>query len=169
MTLRLRLILLVPLVPLLIFAQGQSARPNFSGGWVMGDPADDSMKTGTDSPFMRVGHQEPRLKVTISVSSKSSQKDVWSLTTDGVENLDRMNGKEVRSRTHWQGDSPGDRMGNPSRWQTHATSSGLVGFKRRQAPHHEHAGWRQRDDRQSYSPVIRLLEAVFRQYLVHFV
>jgi len=89
----------------MILAQDQPGKPNFSGGWVMGNSSDDSMKTGTDSPFMRVEHQEPRLKVTISVSSKSSQKDVWSLTTDGAENLNRMNGKEVRSRTHWQGDS----------------------------------------------------------------
>jgi len=105
MTLKFRSFLLLPLVPLMLLAQGHPARPNFSGGWVMGDSFDDSMKTGTDSPFMRVEHQEPRLKVTISVSSKSSQKDVWSLTTDGAENLNRMNGNEVRSRTHWQGDS----------------------------------------------------------------
>ena len=54
---------------------------------------------------MRVEHQEPQLKVTLSAGPKSDRQDVWSLTTDGVENTNGINGKETKSRTFWEGNS----------------------------------------------------------------
>ncbi len=52
---------------------------------------------------MRVEHREPQLTVTFAASSRSTQH-VWSLTTNGAENSNRINGKDVKSRTFWQGD-----------------------------------------------------------------
>jgi hypothetical protein len=97
-----RLILLLPLLSFLLDAQ---SRPDFSGAWVIGDTSGDSQKVGTETPFMRVEHREPRLKVTIASSSKSSDQDIWLLTTDGAENTNRTRGAEVKSHTHWQGNS----------------------------------------------------------------
>jgi hypothetical protein len=71
----------------------------------MGSPSENSQGGGTDAPFMRVEHQEPQLKVTLSADPKSGQQDVWSLTTDGAESTNRINGKETKSRTFWQENS----------------------------------------------------------------
>jgi hypothetical protein len=93
----------IPAVLLLLFiasvspAQEKSNKPNFSGSWAMIDSSDNSGTAGTEHLFMRVEHRDPQLKVTIGES-------VWTLSTDGVENTNRMNGAEVRSRTRWEGD-----------------------------------------------------------------
>jgi hypothetical protein len=100
-----QLILLLALISGVTTAQEKQAKPNFSGAWVMNDPSEDNRKTATETPFMQVVHREPQLKVTIASSSRSAHQDVWALTTDGAENTNRMNGAEVNSKTHWDGDS----------------------------------------------------------------
>jgi hypothetical protein len=87
------------------FGQQKPAKPDFSGSWAISGPSENSQRGGTDTPFMRVEHLEPQLKVTFSAAPKSGQQDVWSLTTDGVESTNRIDGKETKSRTFWQGDS----------------------------------------------------------------
>jgi hypothetical protein len=93
------------LVALTCSGQQKTSKPDFSGSWIIAGPSEDSQGGGTDTPFMRVEHKEPQLKVTFSVHSKSSQRDVWSLTTDGTGNSNRINGKETKSRTFWQGNN----------------------------------------------------------------
>lgn len=90
------------LLALTCTGQQKTSKPDFSGSWIIAGPSADSQGGGTDTPFMRVEHKEPQLKVTFSTDPKSDQQDVWSLTTDGIENTNRINGKETKSRTFWQ-------------------------------------------------------------------
>jgi hypothetical protein len=99
-----RFTLLFLLASGVFFGQQKPAKPDFSGSWAISGPS-DSQGGGTDTPFMRVEHQEPQLKVTFSEAPKSGQQDVWSLTTNGIESTNRINGKETKSRTFWQGNS----------------------------------------------------------------
>lgn len=100
-----RLVMVFLLVPGIFVGQQKPAKPNFSGNWVISNPSENSQGGGTETPFMRVTHQEPQLKVTFSEAPKSGQEDVWSLTTNGLESTNRINGKETKSRTFWQGES----------------------------------------------------------------
>ena len=97
-----RCILLFPLLTFLLSAQ---SRPDFSGSWLMNNGADPATTTGSDTPYMKVTHHEPALTVVIAASSREQDPMVWRLTTDATENVNRMKGSEVRSKTHWQGDT----------------------------------------------------------------
>jgi hypothetical protein len=80
-----------------IGAQEKVTKPNFSGSWVIISSSDESGTSGTDTPLMVVEHREPQLKLAIG-------SNVWLLSTDGKENVNRIGETEVRSLTHWEGD-----------------------------------------------------------------
>ncbi len=50
-----------------------------------------------------IQHQEPKLTITqVWKNSEGEHTLVWQLTTDGAENLARMNETEIASRTVWE-------------------------------------------------------------------
>jgi hypothetical protein len=50
-----------------------------------------------------IQHQEPKLTITqVWKDTEGEHTVVWQLTTDGVENLNRMNEVEIASRTIWE-------------------------------------------------------------------
>jgi hypothetical protein len=50
-----------------------------------------------------IQHQEPKLTITqVWRNAEGEHTVVWQLTTDGAENLTRMNETEIASRTVWE-------------------------------------------------------------------
>ena len=87
---------------LLIVAQ--ASRPNFSGRWELDKSRSDFGSLPPDDSAMElIQHQEPKLTITQTWrNSEGEHTVVWQLTTDGAENLTRMNETEIASRTVWE-------------------------------------------------------------------
>jgi len=87
---------------LLIVAQ--ASRPNFSGRWQLDKSRSDFGSLPPDDSAMElIEHQEPKLTIAqVWRNSDGEHTVVWQLTTDGAENLTRMNETEVASRTIWE-------------------------------------------------------------------
>jgi hypothetical protein len=90
------------LAALLIAAQ--ASRPNFSGRWVLDKSRSDFGSLPPDDSAMElIQHQEPKLTITqVWRNAEGEHTVVWQLTTDGAENLTRMNETEIASRTVWE-------------------------------------------------------------------
>lgn len=97
---QLRLILLT--ASLLIAAQ--ASRPNFSGRWELDKARSDFGSLPPDDRATElIEHQEPKLTITqVWKNAEGEHTLVWQLTTDGAENLTRMNETEIVSRTVWE-------------------------------------------------------------------
>ena len=82
----------------------QASRPNFSGRWELDKSRSDFGSLPPDDSSMElIQHQEPRLTITqVWKNSEGEHTLVWQLTTDGVENLARINETEIASRTVWE-------------------------------------------------------------------
>ncbi|MBI3664777.1 MAG: hypothetical protein HY236_00880 [Acidobacteria bacterium] len=84
----------------------QAEKPNFSGRWEL-DKARSKLgpAPAPDAFTESIDHKEPQ--VIISGVTKSAvmreNTSFIKLTTDGVENLNMMNGNEFRTRTRWEG------------------------------------------------------------------
>jgi hypothetical protein len=87
---------------LLIVAQ--ASRPNFSGRWELDKSRSDFGSLPPDDSAMElIQHQEPKLTITqVWKDTEGEHTVVWQLTTDGTENLARMNETEIASRTVWE-------------------------------------------------------------------
>ena len=87
---------------LLIVAQ--ASRPNFSGRWELDKSRSDFGSLPPDDRAMElIQHQEPKLTITqVWKDTEGEHTVVWQLTTDGTENLARMNETEIASRTVWE-------------------------------------------------------------------
>jgi hypothetical protein len=99
---RLLILGFLSLATLLIAAQ--ASRPNFSGRWELDKSRSDFGSLPPDDSAMElIQHQEPKLTITqIWRNSEGEHTVVWQLTTDGTENLTRMNETEIASRTVWE-------------------------------------------------------------------
>ena len=88
----------------LLFA-AQASRPNFSGRWELDKSRSDFGSLPPDDSAMElIEHQEPKLTITqVWRNAEGEHTVVWQLTTDGAENLTRMNEAEIASRTVWEG------------------------------------------------------------------
>ena len=87
---------------LLILAQ--ASRPNFSGRWELDKSRSDFGSLPPDERAMElIQHQDPKLTITqVWRNSEGDHTVVWQLTTDGAENLTRINDTEIASRTVWE-------------------------------------------------------------------
>ena len=83
----------------------QASRPNFSGRWELDKSRSDFGSLPPDDSAMElIEHQEPKLTITqVWKDAEGEHTVVWQLTTDGAENLTRMNETEIASRTVWEG------------------------------------------------------------------
>ena len=83
----------------------QASRPNFSGRWELDKSRSDFGSLPPDDSAMElIEHQEPKLTITqFWRNTEGEHTVVWQLTTDGAENLTRMNEAEIASRTVWEG------------------------------------------------------------------
>ena len=99
---RLLILGLLSSATLLIIAQG--SRPNLSGRWELDKSRSDfGPLPPDDSAVELIQHQEPKLTITqIWKDTEGEHTLVWQLTTDGTENLARMNETEIASRTVWE-------------------------------------------------------------------
>ena len=81
----------------------QASRPNFSGRWELDRSRSDfGSLPPDDSAIELIQHQEPKLTITqVWKNAEGEHTLVWQLTTDGAENLTRMNETEITSRTVW--------------------------------------------------------------------
>jgi len=82
----------------------QASRPNLSGRWELDKSRSDFGSMPPDDTAMElIQHQEPKLTITqVWKDTEGEHTVVWQLTTDGVENLNRMNEVEIASRTIWE-------------------------------------------------------------------
>lgn len=82
----------------------QASRPNFSGRWELDRSRSDfGSLPPDDSALELIHHQEPKLTITqVWKNAEGEHTLVWQLTTDGTENLTRVNETEITSRTVWE-------------------------------------------------------------------
>lgn len=94
---------LVLLLATLLMA-AQMSRPNFSGRWELDKARSDfGSLPPDDSAIELIEHQEPKLTITqVRKDAEGEHTRVWQLTTDGAENLTRINESEIASRTVWE-------------------------------------------------------------------
>jgi hypothetical protein len=99
---RLLILFLLSSATLLIVAQ--ASRPNFTGRWELDKSRSDFGSLPPDDSAMElIQHQEPKLTITqVWRNAEGEHTVVWQLTTDGAENLTRMNETEIASRTVWE-------------------------------------------------------------------
>jgi hypothetical protein len=99
-----RLLILFLLSSATLLMVAQASRPNFSGRWELDKSRSDFGSLPPDDSAMElIQHQEPKLTITqIWRNSEGEHTVVWQLTTDGTENLTRMNETEIASRTVWE-------------------------------------------------------------------
>jgi len=98
------LVSLVLLSATTLLMAAQTSRPNFSGRWELDKSRSDfGSLPPDDSAFELIQHQEPKLTITqVWKNAEGEHTLVWQLTTDGAENLTRMNETEIASRTVWE-------------------------------------------------------------------
>jgi hypothetical protein len=82
----------------------QVTRPDFSGRWDLDKAQSDFGSIPPDeSATELIEHKDPKLNITQHWKNAEGEYTlVWQLTTDGAENVNRANGTEIRSRTHWE-------------------------------------------------------------------
>jgi len=99
-----RLLILGFLSSATLLIVAQASRPNFSGRWELDKSRSDFGSLPPDDSAMElIQHQEPKLTITqVWRNSEGEHTVVWQLTTDGAENLSRMNETEIASRTVWE-------------------------------------------------------------------
>ena len=82
----------------------QASRPNFSGRWELDKSRSDFGSLPPDNAMELIEHQEPKLTIAqVWKDAEGGHTVIWQLTTDGAENLTRMNETEIASRTVWEG------------------------------------------------------------------
>ena len=98
------LLILGFLFPATLPIVAQASRPNLSGRWELDKSRSDFGPLPPDDSAMElIQHQEPKLTITqIWKDTEGEHTLVWQLTTDGTENLARINETEVASRTVWE-------------------------------------------------------------------
>jgi len=96
--------ILVSLCSATLLILAQASRPNLSGRWELDKSRSDFGSLPPDDSAMElIQHQEPKLTITqIWKDAQGEHSLVWQLTTDGTENLARMNETEIVSRTVWE-------------------------------------------------------------------
>jgi hypothetical protein len=99
-----RLLILGFLSSATLLIAAQASRPNLSGRWELDKSRSDFGPLPPDDSAMElIQHQEPKLTITqIWKDTEGEHTLVWQLTTDGTENLARMNEVEIASRTVWE-------------------------------------------------------------------
>ena len=99
-----RLLILGFLSSATLLIVAQASRPNLSGRWELDKSRSDFGSLPPDDSAMElIQHQEPKLTITqIWKDAQGEHSLVWQLTTDGTENLTRMNETEIASRTVWE-------------------------------------------------------------------
>ena len=99
------LLIFVLLSSFTLLIVAQASRPNFSGRWELDKSRSDFGSLPPDDSAMElIQHQEPKLTITqVWKDAEGEHTVVWQLTTDGAENLTRMNETEIASRTVWEG------------------------------------------------------------------
>ena len=87
-----------------LLVDAQTSRPNLSGRWELDKSRSDFGSLPPDESAMElIQHQEPKLTIAqIWKDSEGEHTLVWQITTDGTENLARMNETEIASRTVWE-------------------------------------------------------------------
>jgi hypothetical protein len=100
------LFLILPAALILSTSLGvaQVSRPDFSGRWELDKAQSDFGSIPPDeSATELIDHKDPKLNITQHWKNAEGEFTlVWQLTTDGAENINRANGTEIRSRTHWE-------------------------------------------------------------------
>jgi hypothetical protein len=101
---RLFLIFLAALVVSTPLLMAQVSRPDFSGRWELDKAQSDFGSIPPDeSATELIDHKDPKLNITQHwKNAEGEYTRVWQLTTDGAENVNRADGTEIRSRTHWE-------------------------------------------------------------------
>ena len=96
--------ILVSLCSVTLLIVAQASRPNLSGRWELDKSRSDFGPLPPDDSAMElIQHQEPKLTITqIWKDAEGEHNLVWQLTTDGTENLARINEAEIASRTVWE-------------------------------------------------------------------
>jgi hypothetical protein len=99
-----RLLILGFLSSATLLIVAQAGRPNFSGRWELDKSRSDFGPLPPDESAMElIQHQEPKLTITqVWKDAEGEHTLVWQLTTDGAENLTRINETEIASRTVWE-------------------------------------------------------------------
>lgn len=87
-----------------LLVDAQTSRPNLSGRWELDKSRSAFGSLPPDESAMElIQHQEPKLTIAqIWKDSEGEHTLVWQITTDGTENLARMNETEIASRTVWE-------------------------------------------------------------------
>ena len=98
------LIFLTALVVSASLLTAQVSRPDFSGRWELDKAQSDFGSIPPDeSATELIDHKDPKLNITQHWKNAEGEYSlVWQLTTDGAENVNRSDGTEIRSRTHWE-------------------------------------------------------------------
>jgi hypothetical protein len=96
--------ILISLCSASLLIVAQASRPNLSGRWELDKSRSDFGPLPPDDSAMElIQHQEPKLTITqIWKDSEGEHTLVWQLTTDGTENLARVDETEIASRTVWE-------------------------------------------------------------------
>src|SRR4051812_27287140 len=85
------------------------ATPNFSGTWMLdASKSDFGPMPPPESIVMVIDHKEPAVKMTITQKGPQGEMTaVTNVTTDGKENVNRMQGpagdQDIRSTSRWNG------------------------------------------------------------------
>jgi hypothetical protein len=84
-----------------------SAKPNLTGEWKLNvSKSDLGQMPPPSSMVQKIAHEEPNLKVAVSMSSDMGEMS-WeaAYTTDGKESINKIRDNESKSIVKWDGDT----------------------------------------------------------------
>lgn len=88
-------------------ALAQGAKPDFSGNWVL-DKSKSDFGQGPQPDDMSevIEHHEPKMVITTTTTQGGAENTrSVNYTTDGVENVNMVNGHQMKTKSHWEGAS----------------------------------------------------------------
>jgi hypothetical protein len=94
------------LIVLTLAAALAAARPNLTGDWKLNTSKSElGQMPAPNSWVQKVSHEDPKLKVAVTMSSDMGDMS-WesSYTTDGKESVNKIRENESRSVARWDGD-----------------------------------------------------------------
>jgi hypothetical protein len=90
---------------LVLSANAQTTKPNFSGHWVL-DKTKSDFGAGPHPLDVTedIDHQEPKLVITTTTKQADGEdKRSVKYTTDDTENTNLAGGHEMKTKSHWEG------------------------------------------------------------------
>ena len=95
------------LIVLTLAAAVLAAKPNFTGDWKLNNSKSDmGQMPAPNSWVQKIAHEDPKLKVSVSMSSDMGDMS-WesNYTTDGKESNNTIRNSESKSIVKWDGDA----------------------------------------------------------------